>query len=301
METVESLAFQIRPPWQDELLRLREFMPLAVEGTTSTMFLVAVQGPLERIIAAAAIVPSPTTARAAILRWRSAGRRYGTHDLLSGLFRRAAELFRQTPSGNRLQLIDYVDAESSEATALTDAGFEIETSQEVFEIPASEVWSRLDGLYQRLTSRNGIPSNSRIAYLTPDRLPEAAALLRRYLPEGQAALAHEHEGFKMDNSYVLLVDEAVKGLLLCRLQGEVAHIGAVLVTEDLRSGYGWANLSLFHESLREALDYGASRLRFTADPRLHANTMDFARLWESKQVGRRLLFSFVLPSKTTCD
>ena len=301
LDNPESIAFQIRPPWPDERLRLREFMRLVFEGTDRVTFLIAVQGPLERIVAATAIIPPETAARAAILRWRAPGRRYNIEEVLRALFKRTAELYRQRPSGNRLRLADFVREESPEAAALIEAGFAVEASQDVFEMPAAEVWARVDRLYQRLTSRGVIPSNSRFAPLTPDRIPEAAALLRRYLPEGEAALAFEHEGFAARNSYVLLVDEAVKGLLLCRLHGEIAHIGAVLVTEELRSGYHWANLSLHYWSLREAIDYGVTRLRLTADPRLHPNTIDFTRLWKTKHVGRRLLFAFRLPSAAECE
>src|SRR4051794_4974895 len=80
------LAITVRPPWNDELLRLREFMPTAFRLARPDSLLVAVQGPLERIIGAAAVIPPIPPGAAATLRWRIAGERYHTREILKELF-----------------------------------------------------------------------------------------------------------------------------------------------------------------------------------------------------------------------
>jgi hypothetical protein len=147
-------------------------------------------------------------------------------------------------------------------------------------------------LHRRLTNRGLIPSNSRLAHLTQERLGEAANLMSRFLPNEDNPLNESNEGFRMEHSYILLVDDAVKGLLLCRNSGEISHIGAVLVMRDLQGGYGWANFVLHYESLREAIEYGVKTLRFTADPALHPNTVGFAVSWGATRIGAKIRFFF---------
>jgi hypothetical protein len=282
--------FQVRPPWNDEWLRVREFIPGAFESGSPAHVVIAVQGPLERIVAGAAILRPTKLARPSALVWRIAGKRYRTRKLLLGLFGEAARLHREDEPRSRLRLNVMIDENSEEAGALRELGFSVEAAHDVYEISAPALWERIEPLHRRLTSRGLIPPNCKLAHLTQERLGEAGNLMSRFLPNDDSPFAETSEGFRMEHSYVLLVDDVVKGLLLCRNSGEVSHIGAVLVMRDLQGGYGWANFVLHYESLREGIEYGVKTLRFTADPALHPNTVGFAVSWGAIRVGAKVRF-----------
>jgi len=285
-------AFQIRPPWKDELLRVREFMPRAFEAHSPAHVLIGVQGSLERIVAGAAILGPTQSDTKLTLAWRVAGQRYRTREVLLGLLGAAAQLKKKTAPSDRLQVAAMVDENSVEAEVLREIGFSVEAVHDVYEVSAPALWERLEPLHHRLTRRGLIPVNYKLAHLTQEKMVEAAGLMSRFLPDGDNPLSETNEGFRLEHSYVLLVDDVVKGLLLCRNSGEVSHVGAVLVTRDLQGGYGWANFVLHYESLREAIEYGVKRVQFTADPALHPNTSGFVVSWGARRIGAKIRFFF---------
>ena len=211
-------------------------------------------------------------------------------DVLEPLFAATLDPARAL-GATALQTAGMVGEREIEAAVLHGLGFATEEAREVFEADPRAARERLELLYQRLSARGLIPADARVEYLRDEFLPGARQLLARNLPADatdQPVLAAEDEGYRQRDSFVLLHGGEVRGLMLARREGSVSHAGVQVVAVALRGGIGWASLLLNYHSNREAVEWGVETVQFTADPAEHTRTLEFARLWDARPIGRRV-------------
>jgi hypothetical protein len=287
------MAVEVRPPWPDEMPRLHHFLPAAFLFDANPFLLVAVSGRVERLVAALGMTLRPLERiQATWLCLRVEKENVSSAELLRhGLdeaWQRGARTvyFGQT-----------IDEESPAASGLKQMGFEAASVHEVYEVKSAEVWQRVSRIYDRLRARNLIPADVELTTLLPNVVPKARQFLLDNLPSSASALALETAGYKAEHSLALIRNGEVKGVFLCRRTGRVAHTGLRVVAEELRSGFGWANLLLLHASLVSGLQTGLEISRFEFDPQQHHDTKQFAELSGARLVGRRLLFKIDNPVK----
>jgi hypothetical protein len=287
------MAVEVRLPWPDEMPRLHHFLPAAFLFDANPYLLVAASGRVERFVAALGMTLRPLQKIKATwlcLRVENEGAS-GAELLRRGLdeaWKRGAlsVYFGQT-----------IDEESPAASGLQQAGFAASAVHEVYEVKSGEVWQRIDRIYERLRARNLIPPDVQLTTLQPSVIPKARQFLLNNLPSSASALALETAGYKSEHSLALTQNGEVKGVLLCRRTGKVAYTGLRVVAEELRGGFGWANLLLLHASLLSGLQTGLEISRFEFDPQQHHDTKQFAELSGARLVTRRLLFKIDNPTK----
>ena len=117
------------------------------------------------------------------------------------------------------------------------------------------------------------------------------------MPSSASALALETGGYKAEHSIALIQNSEVKGVLLSRRAGKISYTGLRVVAEELRGGFGWANLILMHTSIASGLQTGLEVIRFEFDPKQHHDTQQFADLSGARLVTRRFLFRIDNPEK----
>jgi hypothetical protein len=191
-----------------------------------------------------------------------------------------------------------IDEKSPAAEALRVAGFQPSAVHEVYEVDSHQMGARLERIYQRLQSRSLIPADVELTTLQPSVISKARRFLLENLPSSASALALETASYKAEHSLALMQGGEIKGVVLCRRVGTVAHVGLRVVAEELRGGFGWANLVLLHASISSGLQTGLETTRFEFNPGQHHDTKQFANLHGAKLVGRRLLFKVEKPLKT---
>jgi hypothetical protein len=284
---------EVRPPWEDEMPRLHYFLPSAFLFDPNPFLLVAVTGRVERFVGALALTlrqmdDTPST-------WLSM-RVENENPVGAGLLERGLEEAwrRGTESVHFGQTID---EKSPAAAALQEAGFVTSAVHEVYEVNSHEIAARLHRIHERLRARNLIPSSVELSTLQPSLVPQARRFLLENLPSSASALALETTSYKAEHSLALLQDGAIKGVLLCRRAGSIAHVGLRVVAEELRGGVGWANLLLLHASISSGLQTGLELTRFEFNPGQHLDTGQFASVHGARLVGRRLLFKMEKPDK----
>ena len=283
-----AATIAIRPPTPPELVRLREWMPLAFRGKVDLFWHVAVLGRHARIVGAAAVLLPPDGS--ARLLWQVIGEVAGRADVLPPLFTAALDSAR-TRGAACLRTANMVEEGSTAGTLLQSLGFEVVGKQEVFEISTAALHAYLEPLYRQLVERGRIPADARVESLRDEFLPAARALFARHLPNhdgpADAVLARDEEGYRQSESYALLVGGEVRGVVLRRKDGAVSHTGAILVARALRGGSGWAHLMLLYWGNVHSMADGTETGRFTADAHLHRNTLNFARHLKIPRVGCR--------------
>ena len=280
-----TVKTEVRPPWPDELARVQYFLPHAFLFDANPFLLVAVSGRVERFVGALGMTLRPLERIQATwlcMRVESEEAR-GTELLQKGLdeaWKRGARsvYFGQT-----------FEEDSPAAVALIEAGFKPSAVHEVYEVNSKQMWERIDRLHERLRDRNLVPPDVELTTLQPTVVPQIRKFLLANLPTSASALTLETAGYKAEHSIALMQKGEVKGVLLCRRVGNVAHVGLRVVAEELRGGLGWANLLLLHASLSSGLQTGLELSRFEFDPEEHHDTKQFADISGARLIGRRLL------------
>jgi hypothetical protein len=284
---------EVRLPWPDEIPRVQYFLPTAFLFDPDPFLLVAVSGRVERLVGAMTLVARPlerTNTAWLCLRVEDQHERSGVEMLRRGLDEAWARGFQCVYFG------ETVDEKSQRATALKEMGFEPAATHEVYEVNSTEIWERTDRILQRLRARNLIPPDVELTTLQPNVVPRVRQFLATNVPESASVPALEAAGYKAEHSIALVRGGEIKGVLLCRRAGHVAHIGLRAVAPELRGGLGWANLLLLHASLSSGLQTGLEISRFEFDPEQHIDTKQFAELNRAHFVRRRLLLKINGPA-----
>jgi hypothetical protein len=114
--------------------------------------------------------------------------------------------------------------------------------------------------------------------------------LREFARRQQRNLAERldaEEGFTLEHSLLLVLDEDVKGAFFTRNRGRESYIGLILLAEELRGGLAWANTFMMREMLRFGLSHGVERLVFEVHPQDHRGSRQIARTSGAELVCRR--------------
>ncbi len=281
-----TAGMEVRPPWPDEMARVREFLPRCAPANPAA-WTVAVHGAAARLVAAAARVTAANARRGELLSWRLAAEKYRTAAVLAPLFARAL-----AGAAGVVRTAGFPEEQSVEAAVLRAQGFVPDAVQQVFEMDAAPLFERLAALRERLTARGLIPADARVVRLTDEWLPAARRLYAQHVPgealeeAGGTLLDAGHAGYLQDHSDILLVGDSLRGLLLSRHVNGVSHVGAILVAPELRGGHAWAQVALFQGSRPPGVEQPVKTVRFTADEHLHPNSVQFGRLWQGRAIGR---------------
>ena len=285
---------EVRPPWPDEIWRVQFFLPSAFLFDEAPFLLVAVSGRVERLVGVAALTlrrsdQSPTS----WLYLRVESENPASVDLLQGAL---AEAWRHGVES--VHFGQTIDESSPAAATLREAGFETSAVHEVYEVPSAEMGGRLQRIYEKMLSRRLIPDDVQLMTIQPTLIAKVRDFLFEEMPGSASAMALETAGYKAEHSFALLQNGAVKGVVLSRRAGPVAHVGLRVVAKELRGGLAWANLLLLHASMASGLRTGLQVSRFEFNPNQHLDTRQFAQLHGAKLVGRRLLFKIDNPHKS---
>jgi hypothetical protein len=282
------------------MARVRYFLPGAFLFDRDPFLLVAVAGEVERFVGAAALsLRLLATAGGAWLYLRGEEVREQAEIARELVRQSLQEAWRQGAA--RVFLSPTLEEDSEEARHFLAAGFVCESVTERYEIEARPLGERLERIYQRLRSAGMLPPNVELQVLQPAIIATVRQFLWEHMPHSASLLALETAGHRPENSLALFVAGEIKGVLLSRRDGPVSQVGLRVVAPELRSGSGWANLLLLHESIRSGLLSGLEVSRFEFDPQLHPDTREFAKTSGARHLGRRILLRMDRPNKIAID
>lgn len=290
----------VRPPWADEMARVRYFLPGAFLFDRDPFLLVAVQGEVERFIGAAALSVRTVQAVAGAWLYLRSEEVRDRREIASTLVEQAlAEAWNR--GAEQVFLSPTLEEDSEEAQHFLAAGFERESATESYEIDAPPLGERLARIYQRMCRSGMLPPNVELQALQPALIPIVRQFLWEHMPHTASLLAIETAGHRPENSVALFVGDEIKGLLLSRRDGPISYVGLRLVAPELRGGTGWANLLLLHESIQSGLRSDLEVSRFEFDPEVHADTREFAKMSGARRVGRKILLRMERRAKMKID
>jgi len=117
--------------------------------------------------------------------------------------------------------------------------------------------------------------------------------LRRFLDQQNPTLAERldaEEGFTLEHSLVLLIDQEIQGAFFTRNHGRESYIGLMLLAESLRGGIAWANTMMMREMLRFGRAVGVEKLIGEVHPGEHRGSQQVAHASGAKLICRRWQF-----------
>ncbi|MEY2546327.1 MAG: hypothetical protein QOG48_1444 [Verrucomicrobiota bacterium] len=285
---------KVREPWPDEMFRAQHMLRTPFLFDSAPFLLVAASGRVERFIGVLALTERPLQhLQASWLNMRVLAQQEVVGQEL--LQRGMDEAWRR--DSRTVYFAQTVKDDSPMADGLRAAGFKSNAVHEVYELDARALFARIDRIYQRLQTRNSLPTDVELTTLQRSIVPKVRKFLRDNLPGSASTLAHETAGYKAEHSVALLQNDEVKGVVLGRRRGNVAHTGLRVVAKELRGGSGWVNLLMMHATLASGMETGLEMARFEFDPELHHDTQQFAALHGGRLVMRRSLFRAENPAK----
>ena len=291
-----EISVEIRPPWPDELWRVQRFVPSVFLYDAAPRLDLVVRGRAERIVGVCALSMQPLRRQRAGWLALHVEERPGRTEWQEALLRRAVSAAWDA-GAERIGYGHGVTADSADSALLRRMGFVTHETHEIYQLSTPDAFRRIDRIYRRLREGGGIPGGAELSPVTPAVLGAARGFLAQHLPQGIAALALENSGYSAGSSLLLWMDGEIKGLLLCRMMGNVAYVGLRVVAEELRGGLGWANLMLLHASTELGIQNGVEWTRFELNPDLHGDTQQLARGLDAKLLEHVELFRMDRPEK----
>ena len=284
-----AVPVEIRPPWPDEMARVRHFLPGAFLFDPHPEIFVAVRGAEERIVAAALLAALHLEDGTEVIRlFLRVDAAEGEHARLGAALTRRALTAAWERGAVHLFLAHTVAENSEPAAFWLGLGFQPRSVLESYEVVSRESWARMDRAYRLVRSRGLVPAGVEVLTILPRLVGPVQAFLREHMPGTALMLAAENSSCKPEHSLALLVHGEVKGVLLARREGRQITFGLRLVAPELRGGIGWANLLLVHRSLSSGLQSGQETTRFELDPETHADTRQLALAIHARLLARRL-------------
>ena len=165
-----TAGMEVRPPWPDEMARVREFLPRCAPANPAA-WTVAVHGAAARLVAAAARVTAANARRGELLSWRLAAEKYRTAAVLAPLFARAL-----AGAAGVVRTAGFPEEQSVEAAVLRAQGFVPDAVQQVFEMDAAPLFERLAALREAVDGARPDPRRR------PRRAPDRRMATRRPPP-----------------------------------------------------------------------------------------------------------------------
>jgi hypothetical protein len=279
-----SLSFHIRAPFIDELPRVIQLLP---QVSSPQNVRLAVTGRVERIAAAAALYFPEPRRSPGLLKFTPSTADFAPEmlaELLAPLAEEAANA-----GASEVFLVGSVAEDHPLAALLEQEGFERYRQTEVYRLNPATVLERVEPLYQRLLSRKIIPRTARAVAPRGALLPK----LRLFLEVHQRNLSDRleaDEGFTLEHSLVLLLENRIEGVFFTRNRGPDSYIGLILLAQELRGGLAWANTFMMREMLRFGLENGVERLFFEVHQQDHQGSHHIARRGGGELICRRWQF-----------
>lgn len=279
-----SLTPTIRPPFPDELPRVMGLLP---HTPAQHAIRIAVVGRVERI-AAAAVLYFPTAERVSgLLRFTASTAQYAPGIIPEVLVPLAAEA--RIAGAAEVVLVGSVAEDHPLGPLLLEAGFERYRQTELYAVSAVAVLERVEPVYQRLVTRQLIPGNVRVLVPRGAWMPK----LRKFLDRQQRNLAERldaEEGFTVEHSLALIVDQEIKGAFFTRNRGRESYLGLMLLDESLRGGLPWANTMMMREMLQFGMSVGVEKLIGEVHPGEHRGSQQIARASGAELICKRWQF-----------
>ena len=189
MEPASAAGFEVRPPWPDEMDRVRQYLPGAFLHGDRPRLGVVVAGRAGRLVGVCALSMGRLRAyRAGWLGLRTEG---GAERLavMEALLRPALAA-AWTAGAEAVVFSQLLGADTPDAELLRRVGFEAQETHEVYETALPALWTRIDRLHRRLRERGLIPAGARVTPLLPTMAEAARRFLAAHMPQGLAMLAH---------------------------------------------------------------------------------------------------------------
>ena len=120
--------------------------------------------------------------------------------------------------------------------------------------------------------------------------------LREFLDGQHRTLAERldtEEGFTVEHSLALLVDEEIKGAFFTRNRGRESYLGLMLLDESLRGGLPWANTMMMREMLQFGMSVGVEKLIGEIHPGEHRGSHQIVRASGAELICKRWRFDSV--------
>lgn len=279
-----KLTRTIRAPFPDEMPRVLRMLPPTPEWHAIR---IAVVGRVERI-AAAGLLFFPTAERVTgLLRFTPPTAHFAPEmipEVLAPLLEEAKHA-----GAAEVVLVGSVVEEHPLGPLLIEAGFERYRQTEVYEVNASTVLERVEPVYQRLVSGRLIPTSARAIVPGGAWMPK----LRQFLDEQQRTLSERldtEEGFTIEHSLALIMDEEIKGAFFTRNHGSKSYLGLMLLDESLRGGLAWANTMMMREMLQFGISAGVEKLIAEIHPGEHRGSQQIVRAGGAELICKRWQF-----------
>lgn len=283
-------GFEVRPPWPDEIARVKLYLPAAFLYDDHPRLGVAVAGRAGQLVGASAVSMLPLRAERTVglcLRVNESPARLAITEALIGPALEAA----WAAGARSVGFGQTVEAQSPGAALLRRLGFQPHETHEVYEVQCAPLWARLDRVYRRLRSRDLIPRGVEVTHLLTAMGSEARRFLAAHMPQSLSALALGAGGYEAGSSHALWLDGEMKGLLLGRRLGKTTHLtGLRVIAPELRGGLAWANLMLLHAATKLGVEAGLEWSRFELNPQWHRDTRQLALSLGARLVTHLELF-----------
>jgi hypothetical protein len=281
-----GLGFKIRPPYSDELPRVGRLLP---RPATQDLVRIAVTGRVERIAAAAMLhLPKSDAGSAAYLQFTPCA----TSDIaqiMPALF--APLVAEATASGaSDLLLVGPISEDHPGFQVLLESGFQRHRETALYRLDTMVLLRRVEPIFQRLLARRLIPPTARLSSPHGAWLPKLRAFLENQRPGLSNRIALATEGFVLEHSILLLVDDEIKGTLFSRNRGRESFIGLMLVELELRGGLPWANTFLTRTVLQDAVASGVEKVVFEVHEKEHRGTLRIAITSGAELIATRWQF-----------
>lgn len=276
-----------RPPWPDELHRVRHLLPEPFLVDENPLIFVGATGRVERLAALGAIVTQDTpTGRAGWFCLRTSPGE-DQADWTAALARDAVGHARRRHLSS-LVMAQTFERDSDPVRILGAFGFEPEHVMDLYAMETRPYWERLQRLHERVRRLDIIPPGVRVTTLLPRMVGKVREFLRREMPGSNLTLLQ----YKLDHSLVLFVRKEIKGIILNHRAGNATFAALRVVASELRGGFGWANLLLNYTCLESAMEAGCTENYFELDPKAHADTEQMAQIAQARKVRRNVLLKW---------
>lgn len=281
--------FVIRPPQRSDAKAFRMLLPTVREAENR---LVAIVGPDERVVAAAAATqsmrPKPPIGPGVDLHVIPPWRRRGIgRALLNELKESAAER-----EAEAIYAVQKVEAGTEEEQGWRHLGFEPLETVIYHELAVRTIESTIEPLYTWMREKGWIPEDAEIVALCDSDRDAVAELHLKVMGGQREALLSKMRGeglgaYHPVYSRVLLVGSQTMGCILAHRESkEVAVVDANILDPSVRGG--WANLWLKLEATRGARELGIDRFVYSTFDH-YLDTRAFSEKLGGKETRRMLL------------
>jgi hypothetical protein len=282
-----KLCPEIRSPWADESRRINGLVPSNAEALA---YRVAVVGRVERIAAAAVLYRARNGLDDGVGFVRFAGAGVLEGATIVQLVQSLREAATAIGWIQELRLVSSVDVTQPLYEMLRDAQFEPHRRLDLYRMQLRALQPRIESVFQRLAARGRIPADARITSPHGDWIPKLRDFLECEKPGLSDRIESETEGFALEHSLLLVIGDAVAGVLFTRNRGAESFLGLILVTRALRGGIAWANAYLIREVLLDGLESGVEHVIFEAHADDHRGTSQLAKATGAERISTRWQF-----------